>query len=271
VQKQNFSTAVVDGKIYVIGGSVSGVATTSVEIYDPATDTWTEGTPLQVPMSSQSSHAVNGKIYVFADGSSATTYVFDPAISKWRMRAAMPENRGTSLSAESNGLILFLWSQQFRTWTKGLVYYPESDRWLYITPMPSNTPGRNRTLAGYGGSFFLLGGWLQGIGERIYKSECYRVDVQPIGFEDLWSKITAMPTGRAYATAATVNGKIYVMGGRNSKGDLDLVEQYDPVADTWETKTPMPMPSDILQSVVANGKIYVIMSQRIYEYDPALD
>ena len=61
------STAVVNGKIYAIGGSEwkgGGVRVFHPpEVYDPATDTWTELADMPVPRRWLSSSAVNGKIY----------------------------------------------------------------------------------------------------------------------------------------------------------------------------------------------------------------
>jgi len=68
----------------------------------------------------------------------------------------------------------------------------------------------------------------------------YKVDVKATEFKLSWEIKTPMPTGRAQAAiVASGNGKIYVMGGYNETGELNIVEVYDPLTDTWETKTPM--------------------------------
>jgi N-acetylneuraminic acid mutarotase len=61
-----FSTCVVDGRIYAIGGCVNPYNSSelsSVEAYDPATDTWTKMSDMQVRRKALTSAAVNGKIY----------------------------------------------------------------------------------------------------------------------------------------------------------------------------------------------------------------
>ena len=62
------SAAVVNGKIYAIGGYEDPVGPNNQlfhppEVYDPATDTWTELADMQVPRKFLSSSVVNGKIY----------------------------------------------------------------------------------------------------------------------------------------------------------------------------------------------------------------
>lgn len=63
------TTSVVDGKIYVIGGyldpAVSGYpGVTTVEVYDPATDTWTTAPDMPKGRFAPRSSVVDGKIYV---------------------------------------------------------------------------------------------------------------------------------------------------------------------------------------------------------------
>jgi hypothetical protein len=60
-----FSTSVVNGKIYAIGGLTSGIANhvSPVEEYDPATDTWTRKADIPTARSGLTTSAVNGRIY----------------------------------------------------------------------------------------------------------------------------------------------------------------------------------------------------------------
>jgi hypothetical protein len=61
-----FSTSVVDGKIYAIGGCKGWydiLTSNSVEVYDPVTDTWAEAGPLPTPRAALATSTVNGRIY----------------------------------------------------------------------------------------------------------------------------------------------------------------------------------------------------------------
>jgi len=54
----------VGGRVYVIGGGTFGGPTfSSVDVYDPATDTWTSGAPMPTARLGLSTSAVNGRIY----------------------------------------------------------------------------------------------------------------------------------------------------------------------------------------------------------------
>ena len=67
-----------------------------------------------------------------------------------------------------------------------------------------------------------------------------------------------MPTARANAAAATVGGKLYVVGGRAGTAYLDIVEAYDPVANIWTDRTPIPTPRAALGAAAVSGMFYAI-------------
>jgi N-acetylneuraminic acid mutarotase len=56
---------------------------------------------------------------------------------------------------------------------------------------------------------------------------------------DKWEERMSMPTPRNHAAVGVIDGKIYVIGGRlasaydSAGSNTDVVEVYDPVADTW--------------------------------------
>ncbi|CAM3661517.1 MULTISPECIES: Kelch repeat-containing protein [Saccharibacillus] len=76
--KSSIATTSFNGLIYAIGGStatasVSGPATTAVDIYNPQTDTWTTGPALKVAKHSIAATVLNNKIYI-AGGSNNSAY-----------------------------------------------------------------------------------------------------------------------------------------------------------------------------------------------------
>ena len=74
--------------------------------------------------------------------------------------------------------------------------------------------------------------------------------------------VTRLPTPRAFPAIATLNGKVYVMGGiAGSPGTFaasTAVEEYDPPTDTWRTLASLPIS---LQGAIAGGlgdSVYVV-------------
>ena len=97
---------------------------------------------------------------------------------------------------------------------------------------------------------------------------------------DTWTKKADMPTARCYLSTSVVNGKIYAIGGYDSKkNSLSTVEEYDPVTNKWTKKNDMPTARFGLSTNVINGKIYAIgggtvnavanFLSIVEEYDPA--
>src|SRR5256712_5826846 len=86
---------------------------------------------------------------------------------------------------------------------------------------------------------------------------------------DTWSKKASMLQPRCLHAAVTVNGKLYVIGGVDSKGnDSAAVEVYDSGSDTWTSKAPMPTARRLLAAVEAYGIIYAIGGQTVRAQPP---
>ena len=67
----NFGTCVVDGKVFVIGGDVDkygDISIPTVEMYDPATDTWERKADMPTARAGVSTVVVDGKIYAIGGG-----------------------------------------------------------------------------------------------------------------------------------------------------------------------------------------------------------
>lgn len=99
-----------------------------------------------------------------------------------------------------------------------------------------------------------------------------------------WTSKLASSTAREYAAAATLNDRIYVVGGqRTDAGTVPgpvtgVVEAYDPRTNTWAAMPSMPTARQGLVAAVANGKLYAIGGSidgfgtavgTVEEFDPA--
>jgi N-acetylneuraminic acid mutarotase len=95
-QRQDFATAVLDGKIYTIGGFIGH---TVVEVYDPATNSWS--TKASIPTGKYYFGAVTLGNKIYAIGGSvgmsptlAENHVYDPVANAWTALSSMPTARG---------------------------------------------------------------------------------------------------------------------------------------------------------------------------------
>ena len=71
-----------------------------------------------------------------------------------------------------------------------------------------------------------------------------------------------MPTARADAGAAVIDGRIYVAGGRGLAGTSSAFEVYDPQRDAWRALAPLPVGLYRAGVVASAGRIYAIGGYR---------
>jgi DNA-binding CsgD family transcriptional regulator len=91
-----------------------------------------------------------------------------------------------------------------------------------------------------------------------------------------WRLRTALPTVQEAAAAVSLDGNIFLIGGRTEEGITGAVWRYDPDNDTWRPLNAQPTPVTDVQAVALNGKIYVpggetadgTISDRLEVYDP---
>ncbi len=93
--RQEISTAVLNGKIYVIAGFTStGASTNTVEVYDPTTNSWTSAAPIPILTNHNNAAVAAGKLYTFG-GTSNRTFLYNPQTNtQHRTGIAKPLNAG---------------------------------------------------------------------------------------------------------------------------------------------------------------------------------
>ena len=88
-----------DGKLYVVGGGYLNRDNLSDKlfIYDPNTNSWTEGANLPIALGALTAKFVNGTLYavggVDISGTSSSTLAYDPKTNSWTEKAPMPTAR----------------------------------------------------------------------------------------------------------------------------------------------------------------------------------
>ncbi len=147
--RSDFTANVVDGKIYVIGGATDG----SIEVYDPAADSWERKANMQEWRNAFAASVVDGKIYVIGGGrrnharilaTLATVEVYDPATDTWEKRADMPTARFHLSANTVNGIIYAIGGFSdlgLRALQTVEAYDPATDTWDTMAAMPEGRSG----------------------------------------------------------------------------------------------------------------------------------
>jgi N-acetylneuraminic acid mutarotase len=116
-QRNHLSGAAVNGKVYIIGGRFEGGAqaqqSAAVEVYDPATNSWSPRAAMPKPRGGLNGVAAHGCIHVFGGegaaafpGMHADHDVYNPVTDTWTSLAPMPTAiHGVTGLAFVNGLI----------------------------------------------------------------------------------------------------------------------------------------------------------------------
>jgi N-acetylneuraminic acid mutarotase len=272
------SVAVVDGKIYAIGGNtvINGAVN---EMYDPETDTWTTMEPMPTPRADFAIAVYQKKIYCiggvgFGQGFNVTgkTEVYDPTTNTWETKASMPTPRHSLEANVVNGKIYVISGEidARHVSTKNEAYDPKTDSWYTVVPESIPTGLHSYSSAVIDDKIYIIGGMTE-----------YGIDPfspptnKPLIYNaqtDEWTKGESLQylitSGAATATTG-VNApqRIYVIGGyqwvysTTSKVSGQIsgqVSVYDPITKTWTFGEDMPTSRVGLAVAVVNDKIYAI-------------
>ncbi len=109
-------------------------------------------------------------------------------------------------------------------------------------------------------------------------------EVHPWDTSGFWTQKTELPVARSGLGVATVNGKIYAIGGSTATGFMPSIPgyavlgnkdinkivgtntEYDPTQDVWTHKESMPTPRIVFATAVYQNKIYCIGGKTIEGY-----
>jgi N-acetylneuraminic acid mutarotase len=164
--------AVLDGRIYVVGGHTNCDPTdscfeaplTSLEIYDPAADRWTAGPPMSDARGNAGAAVLNGKLYVAGgtnglylyDGAIATVEMFDPQSNGWSRMASLPVSGHIRLVTTNNKLyaVVTWWQVPF---ARIYEYDPVRDAWTRLHNAP--VAGFEAAVVANNGQLYIIGGF----------------------------------------------------------------------------------------------------------------
>ena len=257
----------LNGLLYLIGGR----DVNPVEIYDPATDTWSTGAPTPVEMHHFQAvvhddliHVIGAMTGDFPDEVPIDrVYIYDPYDDRWIEGPAIPasRSRGSSGVAVHDDLIYVVGGIQegHTTGTVGWVdvYDPITGTW---TPLPNDMPNPRDHV-----SAAVVGDELYMVGGRVTEDDLFDSTVDVVDVLDLatgtWSTLAdPIPTPRAAAATAAFGTDIVVFGGESgAQSDAHgETEALDTLTGTWRSLEPMPAGLD------RHGTSAVVLGCRIY-------
>lgn len=276
--RRDFATATLNGLIYVIGGGdvLAGVIpappTATVEVYDPATDSWTLAAPMPRAVTNHAAVALDGKIYVIGGQEeflpmSDAVQEYDPTTQSWTLRNSMPTPREGSGAAVLDGRIVVVGGSSGGMDVATVeAYDPSADSWAALAPLAE--PRRDLAAEVLGGELLALGGYT---GTFVLDAGYRRVVEVYDPASNAWSMTEDMPIPRADFASAVMATQLIVAGGGNVARALTDVSSLDAASGTWRMRTPMPSALAWPRSETVAGKLYVFDTDATYEYTPDND
>jgi Kelch motif protein len=193
------------------------------------------------------------------------------AASPWVQGAPFPEASEEVLGATAGGK-LYVFAGLAPGWKpKAMVFEfdPASNQWAKKRPM--RLPSHHVAFATLNNKIYAFGGFTSPeSGPPAWNPINNAWEYDPA--TDEWKELAPMPTRRGAAAAGVANGKIYVTGGANSLSGVtengihparphnvvQIVEEYDPAANTWKTVRPLLLARNHHVAVGVGDKVYVI-------------
>ena len=233
--RSNAEAAVVDGKIYVVGGLVatdrrmeSTKILKVVEVYDPHTDTWERKQDMSQRRLSFGIGVVERKIYVmgganFFENQWRLDHVeaYDPDTDIWHNRPSLLTRRDGFETAVVEDSIYVIGGRGWPSIAQNGPYlatidvYEPGNRWRQKTDLPSLRYGFSAVVVA--DEIYLIGGLEGAAFDRHVKTvESYHTKAER------WRIRKPMPIGNTPFGVATVNQKIYVLGSEREGGELSL-------------------------------------------------
>ncbi|HEX9369474.1 MAG TPA: kelch repeat-containing protein [Roseiflexaceae bacterium] len=253
--------------LYVIGGDLGGKTSDEVLRYDPSADVWASWGKKPTGVSDVQAAVVGNKIYVpggrLASGAITDIFeVYDPQNNRWTALKRLPEPRsGYALAAVEGKLYLFGGWDGSTYSAEVWQYNPDQNEWSERKPMPTA-----RAFAGAAaleGQVYIVGG--EGKDGALTVNERYTPS-DDAGGGSPWTTQQPLPAPRSHIAITGANGRIFVVGGADSNGQLFVYN------NSWQ---PQEIPLGVLRDLRAQAlgdKLYIVGGQgatasaRAYEY-----
>ncbi|HJR08349.1 MAG TPA: kelch repeat-containing protein [Pyrinomonadaceae bacterium] len=239
--------------------------TNFVEIYDPATNSWSAGVPTNLARYSLAAVALGGKIYAIGGQAFDSNFnvvglnvveVFDPATNQWGTAHPLNTGRYQHAAAVLDGKIYAIGGFIGSGVTNSVeVFDPLTNQWSAVAPL--NTARRYHAAAVAGGKLYAIGG-----------TDVNLVNLKTVEVYDpvanAWTFAPPMSTARVILAAATLDNKIYAMSGFDrtdvqSPGTYyDTVEVFDPATNQWSSAPSLSAARVEMAAAALGNNLYAL-------------
>jgi serine/threonine protein kinase/N-acetylneuraminic acid mutarotase len=245
--------AVLNDKVWIMGGLRDGVALQTVESYDPRTGAWQTQPPLPMPLHHAAAAAYRGEVVVVGGTSTDLTQASNKVLAlrggRWVELPNLTHARAAPAAAVVGDKLVVAGGQN----AKQLVPQTEvfdGNSWHDAANML--TPREHLAAVSDGTYVYTIGGRFLSSDKNSAAFE--RFDPQ----SDKWTKLVDMPTPRGSYGATFIDGRIVAVGGEEPTRVLGVAEMYDIAEGKWTTLPPMPTPRHAEAVATVGNTVYCI-------------
>lgn len=258
--RSGVAVATFEEKIIIIGGHSSAGVMDTVEMYDPATDTWTPMNSKPTAVYDASAALIGEKVYVPGGLTSSgaptkTVEVFNPRKNSWEKCADLPVAlNGYGLVSYEGQLYLFGGRDSTKPLNLVLRYDPFTDTWHQASPMP--TARFNVSVLADNGKIYVMGG-SNGKG-NLSANESFSPYKQ-LENEDPWLVEPSLPEKLSGYAAIKLYDKIAIIGGKSTvSGAIDQFH-YNAAQEDWQIVNINPESANTITEAA-----FILLGQNIY-------
>lgn len=257
-------------KLYLLGGR----GLKRVQIFDPATDTWTDGAFPSFQMHHFQALVYNNLIYVIGaytgtccDAESGVSHVwtYNPANDSWTQQHEIPQDRrrGSTGAVVYNDKIYIVGGidgghgDPATAYASFDEYDPNTGQWRVLPDAPRVRDHFHATV--FNGKLYLIGGRDSSV-NSIVGATIGEIDVYDFSSGN-WSTLPAsknLPIPRGAPATILYQGEILVIGGETSQ-DLahNQTEAFNPVTENWRNLASLVVGRHATQAAIVDNAIYL--------------
>jgi N-acetylneuraminic acid mutarotase len=281
------ATLLLSGKVLVAGGldgPFPSSALASAELYDPATNSWSEAAPM---IGSRARHTAtllpDGRVLVVGGLSVAlrdagvfpsqptSAEIYDPTANRWSATGPMAQYRlDQTATLLRDGRVLVAGGQDgLISFDSAEIYDPRLDRWFAAAPMVTARLGHAAALLA-NGDVLVAGGTYETVVPSNASVPLARAEIYDPRL-DSWSTVAKLAASRVEHTATALSGGMVLVVGDTGESRAEI---YDPAHNVWSDIGPPMNRYSHTATRLSNGRVLVVGGygidslQSVLLYDP---
>jgi N-acetylneuraminic acid mutarotase len=259
----------VKDKFYLLGGR--GI--NEVNVFDPKTNTWTNGAKPPIELNHFQAVVYKDEIYLVGamtgryphEQPVSNIYIYNPKIDAWRIGDEIPADRRRG----SGGVVVYKNKFYMVTgildghWTGNVTWFdeynPETGKWTKLADAPT---ARDHVRAGIiGNKFYLIAGVQSNTQDKKGLANVIdAVDVYDFKTREWATAIAKLPTLRSGNTLVAIKDDLFIIAGESAKQRKahNEVEVYNVKTGIFRTLAPLVEGRHAAGAVFYKGKIYTV-------------